>query len=92
MKYVIAYDIADDAKRARVSALLAAHGMRIQRSVFECLLDRDLCAELLDSCRSYLDLRHDVLHCFPVCEQCDAGRVAFGQDRAELRSRYWVVI
>jgi CRISPR-associated protein Cas2 len=35
---VIAYDIQDDRKRAKVSKLLEKHGYRINFSVFECML------------------------------------------------------
>ena len=34
MRIIVAYDISEDSRRARVSALLASWGDRIQRSVF----------------------------------------------------------
>jgi len=33
-RWLMAYDIGDDRRRARISALLAGHGVRVQRSVF----------------------------------------------------------
>ena len=36
MKYVVAYDIADDHRREDVATLLSGYGPRVQLSVFEC--------------------------------------------------------
>jgi CRISPR-associated protein Cas2 len=38
MKYVVAYDIADDGRRNRVARFLEGWGRRVQKSVFECEL------------------------------------------------------
>ncbi|MGX7948120.1 CRISPR-associated endonuclease Cas2 [Oleidesulfovibrio alaskensis] len=38
MMYVVAYDIEDDKKRARIATLLKGFGQRVQHSVFECEL------------------------------------------------------
>src|SRR5581483_10587436 len=39
LTYMIAYDISEDNRRARVAATLQAYGDRIQRSVFVCTLE-----------------------------------------------------
>jgi CRISPR-associated protein Cas2 len=36
MRYVIAYDIADDGRREDVATVLSGYGPRVQLSVFEC--------------------------------------------------------
>lgn len=92
MKVVVAYDVSDDDARARLAAMLAAHGARIQRSVFECLLDPAGLEEVLAAASRLIDERRDVLHAFPVCERCAAGRSALGQDRALLEDAYWIVL
>lgn len=46
LTHVIAYDISDDHRRARIAAVLQAYGDRIQRSVFICALEADLLAEV----------------------------------------------
>lgn len=91
MKVVVAYDISDDHDRARLAAILASYGARIQRSVFECLLDDAGLAEIVAAGERLLDLRHDVFHAFPVCEQCAARRVSLGQDHAEMDEAFWIV-
>jgi len=37
-KYVVAYDVADDAEREKVAKILQGFGDRVQKSVFECRL------------------------------------------------------
>jgi CRISPR-associated protein Cas2 len=46
MFYLICYDIADDRRRDRVSRFLEGYGLRIQKSVFECVLTPDQSALL----------------------------------------------
>ncbi|BCB96579.1 hypothetical protein JZK55_15010 [Dissulfurispira thermophila] len=41
------YDITDDLERARVDKVLKGFGFRIQKSVFECRLDRKNRDELI---------------------------------------------
>lgn len=37
-KYVVAYDVSDDAEREKVAKILQGFGSRVQKSVFECRL------------------------------------------------------
>lgn len=45
LTYVIAYDISDDHRRARVAAILQSYGDRIQRSVFLATIDSGTVSE-----------------------------------------------
>ncbi|BCB96570.1 hypothetical protein JZK55_14920 [Dissulfurispira thermophila] len=45
--YAVVYDITDDLERARVDKVLKGFGFRIQKSVFECRLDRKNRDELI---------------------------------------------
>ena len=38
--YTVVYDITSDAERRRVDRVLKGYGFRVQKSVFECRLDR----------------------------------------------------
>ena len=44
MQYVVCYDIADDARRSRISQILLDFGTRVQESVFVAHLDDVLAA------------------------------------------------
>lgn len=45
-KYLIVYDITSDKERARVNKILIGYGIRVQKSVFECKLNKGLKANL----------------------------------------------
>lgn len=71
--YLLAYDITDDARRARMATLLLDHGDRVQKSVFEAELSA---AELEEILRGAAKLIHgeDSLRVYPLCASC-AGEV-----------------
>jgi CRISPR-associated protein Cas2 len=39
--YLVCYDVVGDARRVRVANLLKGYGLRVQKSVFECVLSGD---------------------------------------------------
>lgn len=45
--YAVVYDISSDRERAKIDKLLKGFGFRIQKSVFECRLDRKGKEELI---------------------------------------------
>ena len=90
MKVIVAYDVSNDDARARLSAALATYGVRIQRSVYECFLDEQQLAEVLDRARRLIDVRHDVVHAFPVCVTCAEHRQSLGQDIGSADEAYWI--
>jgi CRISPR-associated protein Cas2 len=88
---IVAYDVHDNDNRAHLAALLGAHGVRLQKSVFECLLEETVLAELLQTTERLLDLHHDVLHVFRQCEPCFGGRHTQGQAKSILHELFWIV-
>jgi CRISPR-associated protein Cas2 len=68
MFYLICYDITNDRRRDRVSRLLEGYGMRVQKSVFECVLTPDQ-YELLQKrfqTKRYLNPNEDQLRFYPL--------------------------
>lgn len=54
--YAVVYDITSNAERLRVSKLLKGFGFRVQKSVFECRLDKRGKAELVRKLKA-LDIK-----------------------------------
>jgi CRISPR-associated protein Cas2 len=78
MRYLVAYDVADDKRRAKVVKQLLNFGRRIQFSVFECDLEA---VDYLRMCRKVeaaLDFKQDRLHIIPLCTSCVGRTVAQG--------------
>ncbi len=70
MRFVICYDIADNRRREHVADTLLDYGMRVQESVFECLLDANLAAELHARLGRVIAPLEDKLLIAPLCERC----------------------
>lgn len=90
IRMVVAYDIGNDSNRARVAALLASYGTRIQRSVFVCQIGQDALPELTEQISDIINLKEDVVHFIPTCAQCQEGQRSFGQVVTEGDTPFWL--
>lgn len=91
MRFLIAYDISDDARRYRAATLLLGHGVRIQRSVYECDLDRDELKALLSRLEALVEGSWDVVHAFPACASCLEGVRRIGAGDGLLDAHYYIL-
>ena len=68
MFYLVCYDIVNDRRRDRVSRLLEGYGLRVQKSVFECVLTPDQ-YDLLQrrfQTKRYLSPQEDQMRFYPM--------------------------
>jgi CRISPR-associated protein Cas2 len=70
MLYVICYDISEDKTRTMVSDRLLNFGVRIQESVFECLLDEELFGRMLGEVDKAPLEATDRVRVYKVCADC----------------------
>jgi CRISPR-associated protein Cas2 len=89
---VLAYDISDDRRRARVAATVQQWGDRVQRSVFVCTLDHAQLAELSDRIGQIIDPDTDSVYVFRQCAACWDDVVVLGQASVEDEPYYWAVL
>jgi CRISPR-associated protein Cas2 len=66
MFYLIAYDVVQDRRRNRVAHLLEGYGMRIQKSVFECVLTPDQRDMLQRKLSCYIKPEEDQVRFYPL--------------------------
>jgi CRISPR-associated protein Cas2 len=92
LTHVIAYDISDDRRRARVAAALQAYGDRIQRSVFVCTLEAPLLAELRSRIAEIINPDTDSVYIFRQCAACWEAVGIHGQASAAGEPLYWAVL
>ncbi|MFG3384015.1 CRISPR-associated endonuclease Cas2 [Streptomyces sp. NPDC047999] len=90
--YLICYDIPDDDRRSDISNLLAAHGARVQCSVFEITLPtkRDV-QRLRDTLRRRMDRDEDQIRLYPLPSPVLSELVILGNRRLEERADYWIL-
>ena len=61
----------DDRRRVRLAKALLDFGRRVQYSVFECLLDRDLLARMTDRIEGIIDEVEDSVRIYGLCAGCE---------------------
>ena len=91
MFIVVAYDISDDKIRARLHKILRRFGERVQFSVFECILTREMFEEMCGEVA--VALEHQELRRVRYYEICDGRRrpVTFGLAFTRKLKRVYIV-
>ena len=91
MRVVLAYDVSQNRRRARLAALLSQWGDRVQRSVFECTTGPDEFEELVERAVYLIDTGTDAINVYRQCAQCMSGRLVIGQAVEYHETPYWVI-
>lgn len=79
--YVIAYDISDDRRRARVHKVLSGFGKWTQYSVFECFLSEKERVMLMEKLGNVLKAEEDSVRFYPLCAACVAKVETVGSEK-----------
>ena len=74
---VISYDISDDDSRRKVANILLDHGVRVQYSVFECLVDAKTLDKLIVMLSPFTE-GSDSIRFYQICEACLKKTVVIG--------------
>lgn len=67
---VIAYDIIDDRRRNRVVKVIEQYGMRVNYSVFECMLTDVQFRNVQEKIAKLIKPREDSVIYYPICVDC----------------------
>lgn len=70
MLLVVAYDVADDRRRARLHTLLLGWGTPVQESVFECEVDERGAREVKRRVRRMVRPAEDNVRFYALCSAC----------------------
>ena len=92
LTHVIAYDISDDKRRARVAAILQAYGDRVQRSVFVATVDDGMLAEARERISQIINPGTDSVYIFRQCAACWEEVGIYGQATVSHETLYWAVL
>jgi len=74
---VISYDISDDGLRKKVANILLDHGVRVQYSVFECLVDARTLDKLIVMLSPFTE-GNGSIRFYQICEACLKKMVLLG--------------
>lgn len=67
---VVAYDVSDDRRRSHVVKVLEKVGVRVNYSVFECMLTDIQYKRLQSTLLSKIKLKEDTIIYYPICVDC----------------------
>lgn len=81
MHIVIAYDIVNDKRRAKLHKLLKNYGTRVQFSVFECRISKVHWLLLRHRLKSLIKADEDSVRCYRLCNACQSRVERIGGER-----------
>ena len=67
---VVAYDVADNRRRGKVVKILEKAGVRINYSVFECMLTDAQYEKLRTDIGKKINVKEDSVAYYPICLDC----------------------
>jgi CRISPR-associated protein Cas2 len=70
LQVVVAYDITDDKRRNKIAKCIEGYGMRVNYSVFECVLKPSGFKQLKKSLEKLLNSDEDTIRIYQLCKDC----------------------
>jgi len=71
MFYIVSYDIPDDKRRIKLAKILKDYGDRVQESVFECILDKNLLDKMSEKIDKVINQDDDSVRIYALCANCE---------------------
>ncbi len=88
---MVAYDVTDDRRRERVAAALTDHGVRVQYSVFECVLDAGETRLLTRRLRTLIEPSEDTIGLYALCRRCGSRVKRLGREPPQPDPQYLIL-
>ncbi len=76
---VIAYDISKDKKRNKLSKFLLNYGVRVNYSVFECMLTKTQTKVIEEFVRKLINSKTDRVLMYQMCKACFVKNINIGR-------------
>ena len=78
MLIIVAYDVADNRRLAKIAKIMEDYGTRVQYSVFEIYADGSIMHEIMRRVSSVLDEKEDSVRLYPLCKSCEKKTEVLG--------------
>lgn len=79
MFVVVSYDVVEDRRRTKVAKFMEDYGRRVQKSVFDCVLDEDKLQRLKGLLGKLIDHETDSVRFYRICRSCRTGIEVMGR-------------
>jgi len=70
MFVVVSYDIVDDKRRYRIAKCMVDFGTRVQKSVFDCILDEKAYQKMKRKLAGLMNQDEDSIRFYRLCNRC----------------------
>lgn len=91
MLYLISYDIPDTPRRTKIAKILDDFGDRVQYSVFECLIDRELLDKMISRLQKVAREAEDSIRIYALCGNCEKIIQIIGQGEVSKEEKYYIL-
>ena len=91
MLIVVSYDLPNDRRRTHLANALEDFGVRVQYSVFECLLEPDQVERLRARMAALIDPSEDSVRIYQLCQDCKARVEILGQGKVTEDPKVYVL-
>ncbi len=91
MLYLVTYDIPDNRCRLRLAKTIKDFGDRVQFSVFECLLNKELLERLHARIASVISAEEDSVRIYPLCAGCEKNLAILGQGELSREEEFYIL-
>jgi len=91
MFYIVSYDIPDTPRRTKVAKILEDFGDRVQYSVFECLLEKELLEKMISRLEKVVKEEEDSIRVYGLCANCEKMIKVMGKGEAAKKEKYYIL-
>ena len=85
------YDIANPKRLSKVAKTLENYGIRIQKSFFQCEMERKNMIELRDALLKTIKRKKDSLFIYPICDDCNSKAIVDGNGNLLKISSFTII-
>jgi len=78
MFIVVSYDITSDKRRNKIANILKDYGVRVQYSVFECILEKKKLKEMVERILKVYNNMEDTVRIYHLCKTCNKAIKTYG--------------
>ena len=87
---IVSYDISDDHRRTKVSHTLKDYGTRVQYSVFECLVDKNLLSNMMEKLHNIIE-EDDSIRFYSLCKACEGSIAILGSGKVTKDEQCYIL-
>ncbi len=91
MFYIVSYDIPDDKRRTKLAKILKDYGDRVQESVFECILDKNLLDKMAEKINKVINQKEDSVRVYALCANCEKNIRIMGIGKVTCDEEVYII-